>query len=299
MSQLSFSAQVFRSALLVSTVVWVSSCGSSSPNTIVSSPEITSVDPGVGSVEAGIGPDQTVSLISNPSFMVNSHVDGVDANPGDGSCATSGGVCTVRAAIQEANAGAGAQSIAIPAGTYTLSLIGAGEDAAATGDLDITSEMTIAGAGAATIIDTASGWDDRIFEVKSGADLTLSQVKLEGGNLASGGGGGIDVDQGGTLDLSGSLLMNNVVQNGNGGGILSSGDTTIFDTQILGNQTTVGGGGGIFLGGTGVLEITQSVVRDNSAANGGGFWSPIVFLVSSETLEISIPLILIREHPPC
>jgi parallel beta-helix repeat protein len=38
------------------------------------------------------------------SYTVNSNASDVDANPGDGICATSGGLCTLYAAIQEANA---------------------------------------------------------------------------------------------------------------------------------------------------------------------------------------------------
>ncbi|MCK5315819.1 MAG: CSLREA domain-containing protein, partial [Anaerolineales bacterium] len=36
-------------------------------------------------------------------YIVNSDTDAPDANPGDGVCATAGGNCTLRAAIQEAN----------------------------------------------------------------------------------------------------------------------------------------------------------------------------------------------------
>jgi CSLREA domain-containing protein len=55
------------------------------------------------------------------------------------------GHCTLREAIIAANsdtavdacaAGSGADVVMVPAGTYTLTLAGAGEDAAATGDLD-------------------------------------------------------------------------------------------------------------------------------------------------------------------
>lgn len=37
------------------------------------------------------------------TFTVNSTADAVDANPGNGICAASGGACTLRAAIMEAN----------------------------------------------------------------------------------------------------------------------------------------------------------------------------------------------------
>jgi CSLREA domain-containing protein len=45
------------------------------------------------------------------TFTVNSTGDGADANPGNGTCAASGGDCTLRAAIQEANANAGTDTI--------------------------------------------------------------------------------------------------------------------------------------------------------------------------------------------
>lgn len=45
------------------------------------------------------------------TFIVNSSGDASDASPGNGVCATSGSVCTLRAAMQEANARAGADTI--------------------------------------------------------------------------------------------------------------------------------------------------------------------------------------------
>ena len=49
---------------------------------------------------------------SAATFTVNSTADQGDASAGDGSCATAAGVCTLRAAIQEANALAGTDTIA-------------------------------------------------------------------------------------------------------------------------------------------------------------------------------------------
>ena len=54
------------------------------------------------------------------TFTVDSSVDAVDANPGDGICDDGGGACTLRAAVMEANAFAGMDAIDIPAGTYDL-----------------------------------------------------------------------------------------------------------------------------------------------------------------------------------
>ena len=82
------------------------------------------------------------------TIIVNTTADAVDANPGDGVCDDGTGNCTLRAAIMEANALAGADTITVPAGTYTLAIAGTDEDAGATGDLDITDDLTIVGAGA-------------------------------------------------------------------------------------------------------------------------------------------------------
>ena len=89
------------------------------------------------------------------TFTVNSTTDAVDATR-DGVCetATGNGVCTLRAAIQEANFASGADVITLPGGTYTIALTGRDEDQAATGDLDVSDDLTIVGNGAeSTIID--------------------------------------------------------------------------------------------------------------------------------------------------
>ena len=103
------------------------------------------------------------------------------------------GDCSLREAISSsANAdtktdacaaGDGADEIILPSGTYRLSIEGAAEDAAATGDLDITSELTISGAGAATTVIDAN-MIDRVFHVDpsgSGIAATIRGVTIRGG----------------------------------------------------------------------------------------------------------------------
>src|SRR3989442_3563837 len=117
--------------------------------------------------DAGLPPPPMVTAVeplAAATFTVNDTADAVDAAPGNGSCATAGGTCTLRAAIQEANAHTGADTIMVPAGTYLLTIPGRGEDAAVTGDLDITDDVTITGAGAdSTIVD--GNRIDRLFEI--------------------------------------------------------------------------------------------------------------------------------------
>ena len=57
---------------------------------------------------------------------------------------------------------AGADTITLAGSTYQLSIAGSGEDGAATGDLDITDDLMIAGARSAVI---DGGALDRIFDV--------------------------------------------------------------------------------------------------------------------------------------
>jgi CSLREA domain-containing protein len=115
---------------------------------------------------------------TNATITVNSTLDAADANPGDGLCAinaTLGGGCTLRAAVQEANARSGADTIVLSAQTYFLSITGLDADAnAAAGDLDLTDPagVTFRGAGAAI---TANF---RVFQVHAGATATIDRVTI-------------------------------------------------------------------------------------------------------------------------
>ncbi|MBE2201577.1 MAG: CSLREA domain-containing protein [Anaerolinea sp.] len=221
------------------------------------------------------------------TFTVNSTADAVDANPGNGVCATAGGVCTLRAAIQEANALAGADTIVFAVdGTFTLTLTGSGEDAAATGDLDITGDLTIIGNGQAlTIID--GNLSDRVFEARPIADTTLtvnmSNLTIQRGSvtgtLAADAGGGILVD---VVNDSGrtNLTLTNVTITGNttgnnGGGISinrllndSANPTlTLIDSTIANNNAQ--NGGGIHCAAC-TLNATGSTISSNNATTTGG-----------------------------
>lgn len=70
-------------------------------------------------------------------FTVNSIVDAPDANPGDGVCATVGGECTLRAAVEETNQLQGSDTINLPAGVYDVN-----------GRIHIQDHLTLVGEGA-------------------------------------------------------------------------------------------------------------------------------------------------------
>lgn len=76
--------------------------------------------------------------------------------------------CSLREAILAANASAGADTVTLPAGTFTLTIIGALEDLCATGDLDVTDDLEIVGSGSSATIISANGLGDRVLHVISG-----------------------------------------------------------------------------------------------------------------------------------
>jgi len=95
--------------------------------------------------------------------------------------AATNGNCTLREAVIAANtdaprdacpAGSGADVIVLAAATYSLTVAGASEDASLTGDLDITSDITVVGTGAgATIVRSAVA--DRVFHVLSTGNCVI------------------------------------------------------------------------------------------------------------------------------
>jgi len=229
--------------------------------------------------------------IGAQTFTVDSTADAVDAIPGNGVCDDGAGNCTLRAAIMEANALPGPDTIIfLQTGTYTLSVTGSGEDAALTGDLDIKDHLTIQ---ASTIIDGGTALD-RVFHIVS-SDITvvIKDVTVQNGKTG-GDGGGIFNNGGGTLTLTnstvsnnsagsrgggianvggGTLTMTNTTVSANsaaevGGGIFNNAELTTTNTTISNNLAQAGGG--IFNDGGGTSSLINSTVSDNNATDDGG-----------------------------
>ena len=221
------------------------------------------------------------------TFTVNSADDVVDANPGDGICATTAGgaTCTLRAAIQESNRSAGPDSIDIPAKTYTLALGGRNEDAAATGDLDILEDLTINGSTAGQTRISANGID-RVFDVIGPAVVSITHIIIQDGLALGDSGGGIRNDA--TLTLAQVALhsnhaLNGVGTDGDGGAIVNfnTGELTLVNVTVSGN-TADNGGGAIATIDPGVVHLTNVTITGNGAPAGGGIRNlGIVHLVNS------------------
>src|SRR5918999_2732880 len=87
-------------------------------------------------------------------YVVNDTRDMSDSNPGDGFCRSgwTGDSCSLRAAIQEANASFGPDFIQVLPGTYELEIPTVNDDLPETGDLDVHDSVTIYGESAGTTI---------------------------------------------------------------------------------------------------------------------------------------------------
>jgi len=242
------------------------------------------------------GCDATATDCTSDTFLVTTTED-----ISDGPCNEH---CTLREAVAAANTCTvhDIYPIELPAGTYTLSLRGPGNDR---GDLNILGSTTIIGVSpATTIIEGDSTWNNRIIAVEEGADLHLENLSIMGGDLEVGIGGGI-------LNL-GVLTMRDVVFENNssmiggglynglsatlegvwflrnsaisppylsdaeegiyletefsddcGGGFANAGTMVVNDSIVEENQA--GDGGGLCNGGRGNLTIRQSLIQNNSA----------------------------------
>jgi CSLREA domain-containing protein len=224
------------------------------------------------------------------------------------------GNCSLREAVTAANtdtavdacpAGSNPDVIVVPAGVYVLTHIGAGEDAAATGDLDVTDDVEIQGAGAGSTHIVGNG-TDRVFDFDpggTGVTAALSGITVRGGGdfagvVAQGGGirnrgtltvtgceirqnraegtpaasgGGIHSD--GTLGLTGSRVFQNLASSDvlvEGGGIANNGSATITNSTIELNVADAGGSGPSAGGGgissNGPLTITGTTIQHNVAS---------------------------------
>ncbi|MBC8447965.1 MAG: right-handed parallel beta-helix repeat-containing protein [Chloroflexi bacterium] len=182
--------------------------------------------------------------------------------------------CSLREAVQAANTdmgfggcfpGDGADTIILPAATYTLTIAGVNEDANATGDLDILSDLTINGDDRDTTIIDAQGLD-RVLHVHSDQAVSVDNVTITGGQTPSGdNGGGIENSEG-TVTVTNSTLSDNSADNAGGGINNDQGDVTVGNSTLSGNSAVYGGG----IATSGTLTVTNSTVSDNSADNNGG-----------------------------
>lgn len=261
----------------------------------------------------------TTTPVYAATFVVNNTGDEGDANPGDNNCATSRGVCTLRAAIQENNGGSGGNTITVPS-SYTI-IVGS--------ELLVTKSVTINGSSQSTTIIDGNN-TTRVFKfqdnsgthtvtnltIRNGyfaysgpypkmnggggifneATLTLSNVTLSN-NRGTQGGGIFNALAGGAADLTPpSLTLNNVtlssntatsVSLGEGGGGLFNGSLLSTNGVTITSNAAGYQGGGIYINSYFNVNLTNFLISNNTAIMGGGVSNEIDQLVSLNNGTIS------------
>ncbi len=211
-------------------------------------------------------------------FVVDDLTDAVDDDLADDLCLTLGQTCTLRAAIQQANVIPGMNEIELGAGTHLLSIVGADEDNAATGDLDLDTPVSIRGAGTGSTIVNGGGLD-RVFDVGAPDHTATNAPELTRIEDLSITGGDAGLDNGGAITTRRSLRVERAFLYGNDarrGSAISSVSTGAFfsgepfPVEVVDTTVTFNSGAlPLFLGDA---WITGSSVVDNTATiatNGG------------------------------
>jgi CSLREA domain-containing protein len=185
------------------------------------------------------------------TFTVNSTAD-----TNDGACTTTSGGCTLREAIAAANTSSGvADTINFAVGSETT--------------ITLTSELpTITDSAGLTIMTgvariTISGNSQvQVFQVSSGANLTLEHLTVTEGSG----------EFGGAIDNSGTLVVTNSTFSGNfariAGGAISNdqgGTVELTNSTIANNSSTTPGGGGGINSEPG--SSTETLLRNTIVAN--------------------------------
>lgn len=142
------------------------------------------------------------------------------------------GQCTLREAITNANgdsdttagdcaARSGADLINVPSGTYTLTIPGALENAGATGDLDVRSDLTLRGAGAAmtALVQTTS---DIMVEVLRG-NVVIERLRVTGPST-------------GVVNRANLIVSDVIISNSPAGVVVNGGDLLLRRSAVINNS---------------------------------------------------------------
>ncbi|MDQ7027591.1 MAG: choice-of-anchor Q domain-containing protein [Anaerolineae bacterium] len=233
----------------------------------------------------------SVVRANDADFIVQETFDLDDVTPGDGLCTNSYGTCSLRAAITEANALLGTQSIYILPGTYFIRQ-GRADDTNVSGDFDITDDLVLTGYGMnQTSIKEAVniGSFERFFDVdplQTGLTVTIANLSLYSVDVGGDNGTGfrnngnltlenIDISNSvgdsmiynaGTININHSRFGDNIIRNT----IFNdtTGNMTIRNSLITRNTARNNNGAGLLNNGT--ILVENSTISYNKASNPGG-----------------------------
>lgn len=220
------------------------------------------------------------------ALTVNDNGDGGDATPGDNVCATPGGACTLRAAIQEINALSSCDTIDINFSGVT------GPISLNTTLPEIARDLRINGPGPGLLTiqrsNAANTPSFRVFIFGAGVAASISGVTISNGSISNAINGAGVLNRG-TLTVTNAVITGNTafpngwaiynesvlnvtntsVTNNPGGGIGNGGTATVTASTISGNSNTIGGAG---INSGGNLTVLNSTIANNTSTTieGGG-----------------------------
>jgi hypothetical protein len=181
-------------------------------------------------------------------------------------CVEGAGDCSLRGAIIAANQNPGLDTINIPAGEYILSIEGRFEDATATGDLDITDDVNIEGAGETQTIINASGID-RVIHILANATVEIADLTVTGGF---------------------DYMSGNFPFDGTGAGIYNGGNSYLKmrNCSVANNGTEWGTAGGIYNEKNSTLKLSNCTITEGRASYGTAILNEGIAEITDST-EIS------------
>ena len=195
------------------------------------------------------------------------------------------GACSIREAVINANndaatwadctAGSGSDIINLPAGTITLSIHNQPNDfteeqLSLTGDLDLTTPITINGHASGSIID--GGQVDRIFDINPDTDndpitptpnITVAINKLTITNGRQNDIGGVRILVNATVTIDSSTISNSTSWANDSGGLYNGGTLTMTNSTVSGNFALLLAGG---ITNAGTMTMVGCTVTNNSSS---------------------------------
>lgn len=182
-------------------------------------------------------------------------------------CADSG-AGSLRQAILDAEAAAGADVITVTAECTISSPV------LVSSQMEITDDLSIVGPGATSFVLDGDDATRIITVFGQGVEFSLSGVTLTNGYAGTGSGGALEVNNnsgnGGALSLDGVVVSSS--EAGYGGGVSIEGTDTVYitNTTIIDNEASSDGGGFYTLYNGDTVIINSTISNNVSGDNGGG-----------------------------
>jgi hypothetical protein len=209
------------------------------------------------------------------TFVVDDTGDAPDAAHGDGVCAIAvDHTCTLRAAIEESNELAGQQTVELGAGIHSIAIGGADEDAAATGDFDVTDDLVIAGLSMTASIVDGEGFD-RVFDVADDVLVTITDLTIRGGVVTGADGGALRAGADALVLVARVALVDNLALGvncdpfpacGGAGGAIAFGSANASNGPTLlmiQSRLAANRGGGVIVLRNAIAQLTDVTVEDH------------------------------------